>query len=66
MADLRTYADDALEALRQQLIRKGEMLGYETPGLAAVRGQLRAVAKEQTRRAEEAGLHVIRPESRAA
>ena len=49
---LRRLSDDALEALRLDLCRRGSFQGTNTPGLAATRGTLRAVAAEQTRRAE--------------
>lgn len=54
VVDIRSISDAKLEALRQQLIQRGDLGSYRTPGLAAIRGQLRTVAREQSRRADEA------------
>ena len=54
MADLRTMSDDRLEDTRLDLCRRGDPMGANSPSLKAVQGKLRAVAKEQTRRADKA------------
>ena len=60
MADLRTMSDDRLEDIRLDLCRRGDLMGANSPSLRAVQEQLRAVAKEQTRRADGARQRVGR------
>ena len=54
MVDPRKMSDARLEQLRLDLCQKGDLLGCRDPSLAAVRGRLRWIAREQTRRADEA------------